>query len=171
MSAEFSRRSFLKYTALTAVAVAGGSLLTGCSGYAPVQHEVGTANVVLKVRSTLDWVEYDEASNTTAFRITVYNGRTNALQVDTSSFSVKADGYLAYMNSNISVTSPDAASTQIKKGETATFVVFAKNLNAYEDGPVLVTFYPDMQYSEYSSNWELDQSALVPSTEDTDETT
>ena len=38
MTGEFSRRSFLKYTALTAVAVAGSSLLTGCSGYAPVQH-------------------------------------------------------------------------------------------------------------------------------------
>ncbi len=40
MTGEFSRRSFLKYTALTAVAVAGGSLLTGCSGYAPVQPRV-----------------------------------------------------------------------------------------------------------------------------------
>ena len=29
MTGEFSRRSFLKYTALTAVAVAGSSLLTG----------------------------------------------------------------------------------------------------------------------------------------------
>ena len=29
MTREFSRRSFLKYTALTAVAVAGSSLLTG----------------------------------------------------------------------------------------------------------------------------------------------
>ena len=30
MTGEFSRRSFLKYTALTAVVVAGSSLLTGC---------------------------------------------------------------------------------------------------------------------------------------------
>ena len=30
MTWEFSRRSFLKYTALTAVAVAGSSLLSGC---------------------------------------------------------------------------------------------------------------------------------------------
>ena len=29
MTGEFSRRSFLKYTALTAVAVAGSSLLSG----------------------------------------------------------------------------------------------------------------------------------------------
>ena len=30
MSMEFSRRSFLKYSALTAVAVAGSGLLSGC---------------------------------------------------------------------------------------------------------------------------------------------
>ena len=30
MTGEFSRRSFLKYTAVAAVAVAGSSLLTGC---------------------------------------------------------------------------------------------------------------------------------------------
>ena len=75
MTGEFSRRSFLKYTALTAVAVAGSSLLTGCSGYAPVQHAVGTSNTVLKVVSTLDWVEYDEETNTTLFRLGVTNGR------------------------------------------------------------------------------------------------
>ena len=32
MTGEFSRRSFLKYTALTAVAVAGSSLLRVCPG-------------------------------------------------------------------------------------------------------------------------------------------
>ena len=40
MTGEFSRRSFLKYTALTAVVVAGSSLLTGCGGDAPVQRAV-----------------------------------------------------------------------------------------------------------------------------------
>ena len=60
MTGEFSRRSFLKYTALTAVAVAGSSLLSGCEyGYNPVQHAPGTSNTVLKVVSTLDWVECD----------------------------------------------------------------------------------------------------------------
>ena len=46
MTGEFSRRSFLKYTALTAVAVAGSSLLTGCSRDAPVQHAPRTRNAV-----------------------------------------------------------------------------------------------------------------------------
>ena len=75
MTGEFSRRSFLKYTALTAVVVAGSSLLTGCGGDAPVQRAVGTSNRVLKVISKLEQVEYDAASDTTTFKLVVTNGR------------------------------------------------------------------------------------------------
>lgn len=48
-------------------------------GYAPVQHAPGTSNTVLKVVSTLDWVECDtddDGSNaTTLFKLVVTNGR------------------------------------------------------------------------------------------------
>ena len=162
MTGEFSRRSFLKYTALTAVAVAGSSLLTGCSGYAPVQHAPGTSNTVLKVVSTLDRVEYDEVTNTTLFRLVVTNGRVNALEVTKANFAVKADGYLAYQNNKLEVTSPDALSHQVKQGETVTYHVRAKELNALTDGPVTLTFYPDLQYSEFNANWELAAEVLEP---------
>lgn len=162
MTGEFSRRSFLKYTALTAVAVAGSSLLTGCSGYAPVQHAPGTSNTVLKVVSTLERVEYDEDTNTTLFRLVVTNGRVNALDVTKANFAVKADRYLAYQNSKLEVTSPDALSHQVKKGETVTYNVLAKGLNALTDGPVTLTFYPDLEYSEFNANWELDVDVLEP---------
>lgn len=164
MTGEFSRRSFLKYTALTAVAVAGSSLLTGCSGYAPVQHAPGTSNTVLKVVSTLDWVEYDEETNTTLFRLVVTNGRNNALEVTKANFAVKADRYLAYQNDKLQVTSPDALSHQVKKNETVTYFVSAKGLNALTDGPVTFTFYPDLEYSEFSANWELTADALKSAT-------
>lgn len=162
MTGEFSRRSFLKYTALTAVAVAGSSLLTGCSGYAPVQHAPGTSNTVLKVVSTLDWVEYDEDTNTTLFRLVVTNGRKNALEVTKANFAVKADGYLADQNNKLEVTSPDALSYQVKQGETVTYHVMAKGLNALTDGPVTLTFYPDLQYPEFNANWELTADVLEP---------
>ena len=162
MTGEFSRRSFLKYTALTAVAVAGSSLLTGCSGYAPVQHAPGTSNTVLKVVSTLDWVEYDEDTNTTLFRLVVTNGRKNALEVTKANFAVKADGYLADQNNKLQVTSPDALSYQVKQGETVTYHVMAKGLNALTDGPVTLTFYPDLQYPEFNANWELTADVLEP---------
>lgn len=162
MTGEFSRRSFLKYTALTAVAVAGSSLLTGCSGYAPVQHAPGTSNTVLKVVSTLDWVEYDEETNTTLFRLVVTNGRKNALEVTKANFAVKAEGYLAYQNDKLQVIYPDSLSHQVKQGETFTYYVKAKGLNALTDGPVTLTYYPDLQYSEFSANWELAADVLEP---------
>lgn len=166
MTGEFSRRSFLKYTALTAVAVAGSSLLTGCSGYAPVQHAPGTSNVVLQVLSTLDRVEYDKETNTTLFRVVVTNGRNNALEVTKANFAVKAEGYLADQNDKLQVTSPDALSYQVKKGETVTYYVQAKGLNALTDGPVTLTFYPDLQYPEFNANWELAAEVLEPDLSD-----
>ena len=57
MSTVFSRRSFLKYTAVAAVAVAGTSLLGGCSGSGAetaIQTTYPSDNVVLKVKSTLE---------------------------------------------------------------------------------------------------------------------
>lgn len=163
MTGEFSRRSFLKYTALTAVAVAGSSLLSGCEyGYNPVQHAPGTSNVVLKVVSTLDRVEYDEESNTTLFRLVVTNGRKNALEVTKANFAVKAEGYLAYQNDKLQVIYPDSLSHQVKQGETFTYYVKAKGLNALTDGPVTLTYYPDLQYSEFSANWELAADVLEP---------
>lgn len=163
MTGEFSRRSFLKYTALTAVVVAGSSLLTGCGGDAPVQRAVGTSNRVLKVVSKLEQVECDAASDTT-FKLVVTNGRNNALEVTKANFAVKADGYLAYQNDKLQVTSPDALSHQVKKGETVTYYVTAKGLNALTDGSVTFTFYPDLEYSEFSANWELTADALKSAT-------
>lgn len=162
MTGEFSRRSFLKYTALTAVAVAGSSLLTGCSGYAPVQHAPGTSNTVLKVVSTLDWVEYDEETNTTLFRLVVTNGRKNALEVTKANFAVKADSYLADQNDKLQVTNPDGLYHQVKNGETVTYNVLAKDLNMLTNGPVTLTFYPDLQYSEFNANWKLTADVLEP---------
>ena len=166
MTGEFSRRSFLKYTALTAVAVAGSSLLTGCSGYAPVKTTVPSSNTVLKVVSTLEQVTYDKETNTMSFRLVVKNGRKNALEVTKANFAVKADGYLAYQNNKLEVTSPDALSHQVKQGETVTYHVRANGLNALTDGPVTLTFYPDLQYSEFNANWELAAEVLEPDLSD-----
>ena len=162
MTGEFSRRSFLKYTALTAVVVAGSSLLTGCGGDAPVQRAVGTSNRVLKVVSKLEQVECDAASDTTTFKLVVTNGRKNALEVTKANFAVKAEGYLAYQNDKLQVIYPDSLSHQVKQGETFTYYVKAKDLNALTDGPVTLTYYPDLQYSEFSANWELAADVLEP---------
>ena len=162
MTGEFSRRSFLKYTALTAVAVAGSSLLTGCGSYSAMKTTVPSSNTVLKVVTKLEQVEYDAANTTTIFKLTVTNGRKNALEVTKANFAVKAEGYLAYQNDKLQVIYPDSLSHQVKQGETFTYYVKAKGLNALTDGPVTLTFYPDLQYSEFSANWELAAEVLEP---------
>ena len=167
MTGEFSRRSFLKYTALTAVVVAGSSLLTGCGSYSAMQKDVGTTNTVLKVVTKLEQVEYDAATNTaTIFKLTVTNGPDsilplNALQVNAENFAVTADRYLAAAGQNLRVTSPDAVNQQVKEGETRTFYVYAKGLNALEKEEVTLTFYPRPQkYSGFNANWALSKDVL-----------
>lgn len=166
MTGEFSRRSFLKYTALTAVAVAGSSLLTGCGRYSAMQYHVGTSNTVLKVVSTLERVEYDAANTTTIFKLTVTNGPgsmlpLNALQVNAENFTVTADGYLAADGQNLRVTSPDATDQQVKKGETCTYYVYAKGLNALKKEEVTLTFYPRPGgLSDFNANWMLTKDVL-----------
>ena len=166
MTGEFSRRSFLKYTALTAVAVAGSSLLTGCGRYSAMQYHVGTSNTVLKVVSTLERVEYDAATTTTTFKLVVTNGpdtllSLNALKVTAENFAVTADGYLAAEGQNLRVTSPDALNLQVKEGETRTFYVYAKDLNALEKEEVTLTFYPRPGgLSDFNANWMLTKDVL-----------
>ena len=114
MSYTFSRRAFLKYSAATAVAVAGASLLGGC--------------------------EYQDPNNPVSKELP------------------------SAITSELQVTSPDALSHQVKKNETVTYFVSAKRLNALTDGPVTFTFYPDLEYSEFSANWELTADALKSAT-------
>ena len=125
-----------------AVAVAGSSLLTGCSGYAPVQTTVPSSNTVLKVVSTLEQVTYDKKTNITSFRLVVKNGRKNALEVTKANFAVKADSYLADQNDKLQVTNPDGLYHQVKNGETVTYNVLAKDLNMLTNGPVTLTSIP-----------------------------
>ena len=54
----------------------------------------------------------------------------------------------------------------VKQGETVTYHVMAKGLNALTDGPVTLTFYPDLQYPEFNANWELAAEVLEPDLSD-----
>ena len=93
MSTVFSRRSFLKYTAVAAVAVAGTSLLGGCSGSGAetaIQTTYPSDNVVLKVKSTLETLEYDPTDGHATFTIHIVNGRKNPIVVSPNRFAVKA---------------------------------------------------------------------------------
>lgn len=168
MDRAFSRRSFLKCTAWTAVAIAGAGLLAGCKEEnTPVQTTPNTSNTVLKVASKLNSAVYENGKM--IFSLSVYNGRKNAIQVDRSSFSVKSsNGYYAYKDSKINVRmvsdqSPkgeDAdnvvVGAQIKQGESANFIIEALDFpELASSDTVTLEFFPDLEYPEHVATWNL----------------
>ena len=72
MSLTFSRRSFLKYTAVAAVAVAGSSMFTGCSkdDNKATRTEYGKITV-LQAQSTLSGATYNASKGELTFDFSV----------------------------------------------------------------------------------------------------
>lgn len=169
MDRAFSRRSFLKCTALTAVAIAGAGLLGGCKqDDIPVQTSPNTSQTVLKVASKLNSSVYEDGKAT--FSFSIYNGRTNAIQVDRSSFIVKVGNrYQAYKDDNINITfQPSSGSDnvvfgpQIKQGESANLIIEALNFPELASGEtVTLIFWPDLEYNEYKATWTLTADKLT----------
>ena len=89
MSLTFSRRSFLKYTAVAAVAVAGSSLLTGCKDddNKATRTEYGKITV-LQAQSTLSGATYNASDSKLTFDFSVKCGRGNPMRVNNSCFYV-----------------------------------------------------------------------------------
>ena len=85
MSLTFSRRSFLKYTAVAAVAVAGSSLLTGCKDddNKATRTEYGKITV-LQAQSTVSGATYDASKGELTFDFSVKCGRGNPMRVNNS---------------------------------------------------------------------------------------
>ena len=104
MSTVFSRRSFLKYTAVAAVAVAGASLFTGCKvdtsdSYNALRTTPGeltvlqvTAAMGTYVEASKSYTAPDVTGMTIAFpfKINIVNGRKNPIVVSPNRFAVKA---------------------------------------------------------------------------------
>lgn len=161
MSTVFSRRSFLKYTAVAAVAVAGTSLLGGCSGSGAetaIQTTYPSENKVLYVKSTLTQAKLD-GSNAT-FTLKIANGRVNPVQVDYKSFGLKfydAQGqliYNSYADGKIDATCLEGESPRIARGKESTFQISATGVPA-DYASLRFTFWPELQYGEYTANWVL----------------
>ena len=172
MSTVFSRRSFLKYTAVAAVAVAGTSLLGGCSGSGAetaIQTTYPSDNVVLKVKSTLEALEYDPKSGNATFTIHIVNGRKNPIVVSPNRFAVKA-----YDKNNNCIANIFVGSTQgslnaalvpgytnpISRGKECICTVIASGLPVMKaedtECPIAslrIIYTPDTEYNEYTANW------------------
>lgn len=173
MARAFSRRSFLKYTAVAAVAVAGSSLLTGCEhGDNPVQTEIGTTNTVLKIKTKLDKASYDSDKAQLDFQLTIYNGRTNPVNLNKNCFVITVGNYCADESQNLDLKFHEGESTDevdyvygptVSNKKTTTLTVSARNLpeSVLQGETVALTYFPEPgKYNEYSASWMLNADAL-----------
>lgn len=168
MSFEFSRRNFMKYTAVAAVALAGASLFTGCKNsgdsYNLLKEGAGELTV-LQVTAAMG--KYDDKSKkytapdittgtTIEFPMKITNNRTNPIYVTPNNFKVVVTSSDGKTVKKYSVTIEDALKdTNLKKGSSVSGNVTAQGVDLKEGDVVVLTYCPDLQYNEYSLNWKL----------------
>lgn len=181
MSTVFSRRSFLKYTAVAAVAVAGTSLLGGCSGSGAetaIQTTYPSDNVVLKVKSTLESLEYNPKSGNATFVIHIVNGRKNPIVVSSNRFAVKAydknnnciaNIFVGSTQGNVTARLDSGEPNPISRGKECTYTVMASGLPVMKaedtECPIAslrIIYTPDTEYNEYTANWIISPDTTVP---------
>lgn len=171
MSLTFSRRSFLKYSAVAAVAVAGSSMFTGCSkdDNKATRTEYGKITV-LQAQSTLSGATYNASDNASESKLTfdfsVKCGRGNPMRVNNSCFYV---GITSTDDSGKETTkkyasdfgnlmiSQELYNAQLKKDKTAEGTVTISGVSSLGKKDVVTFFYqPDADpYTEYGATWEL----------------
>ena len=100
MSLEFNRRSFLKYSAAAAVAVAGSSLLVGCGE--DEYQKTGKIGSTLKLMGTFKTYKSTDASN--AGKAPAYAGTTFTCTVNIKCTTKKVPLYVTNECFELTVT-------------------------------------------------------------------
>ena len=162
MSYTFSRRAFLKYSAATAVAVAGASLLGGCEyqdPQNPVSKKLPSAiTSELQVIAGLKTMKI--AGGTCTLEVDIESARANPIPLDPYRFSVAVKGTEdkpVYFSDNWGgVRILDAKNSRIEQKKPVTLHLAASNFPELQDGDtVLFQYIPIRENSEYSMNWEI----------------
>ena len=164
MSYTFSRRAFLKYSAATAVAVAGASLLGGCEykdPKNPVCKELpGMITSDMQVVAGLRSMKIENGTGTCTLEMDIESARTNPIPLDPYRFSLAvkdAEGtqrYLSMNNGGMQVL--NAENSRIEQKKPITVHLKASNFPTLQDGDTVVFQYiPIRENSEYSMNWEI----------------
>ena len=172
MSFAFSRRSFLKYTAVAAVAVAGASLFTGCKidtsdSYNALRTTPGeltvlqvTAAMGTYVEASKSYTAPDVTGTTIVFPFKITNGRANPIYVNPNNFKAtvlndKDEVIAKYTAINGLSLDPRLCDTNLKKDASVSGDVKLTLGAALEPGQsIVLTYCPDLQYNEYSLNWK-----------------
>lgn len=162
MSYTFSRRAFLKYSAATAVAVAGASLLGGCE-YQDPQNPVcktlpGAITSDLQVIAGLRSMKIE--NGTCTLEVDIESARANPIRLTTDCFSIAVKDsednqrYFSLKNGGVQIL--DAENSRIEQKKPVTLHLAASNFPELQDGDtVLFQYIPISENSEYSMNWEI----------------
>ena len=162
MSYTFSRRAFLKYSAATAVAVAGASLLGGCEyqdPQNPVSKELPSAiKSDLQVIAGLRSMKIE--NGTCTLEVDIESARANPIRLVTDCFSIAVKDsednqrYFSLKNGGVQIL--DAENSRIEQKKPVTLHLAASNFPELQDGDtVLFQYIPIRENSEYSMNWEI----------------
>ena len=172
MSYTFSRRDFMKYSAVAAVAVAGSSMFTGCSLFSNPNRPTGKTGDTLKPGSkicnaTLTAPTYTTGSFKCHFKIYTQV----SLQISSAHFQVQvtdADGKVTYYNNNTttdSVLSLNGAdnSANYDAGKTVEFDLSANITIPAGTSSVQVVYLPKLvaqgkpsdAYSDIFATWDV----------------
>lgn len=162
MSYTFSRRAFLKYSAATAVAVAGASLLGGCE-YQDPQNPVcktlpGAIKSDLQVIAGLKSMKIEKGTCT--LEVDIESARANPIPLDPYCFSVAVkdaeDKPVYFSGNNGGVRILDAENSLIQQKKPITIHLAADHFPTLEEGQTVVfKFMPIRENSEYSMTWEI----------------
>lgn len=162
MSYTFSRRAFLKYSAATAVAVAGASLLGGCEYQDPknpVSKELPSAiTSELQVIAGLKSMKIEKGTCT--LEVDIESARANPIPLNPYCFSVAVkdakDEPVYFSGNNGGVRLLDAKDPQIQQKKPITIHLAADKFPDLAEGQTVVFKYiPISENSEYSMNWEI----------------
>lgn len=162
MSYTFSRRAFLKYSAATAVAVAGASLLGGCE-YQDPKNPVcktlpGAIKSDLQVIAGLKSMKIEKGTCT--LEVDIESARANPIPLDPYRFSVAVkdvEGNPVYFSGNNGgVRILDAKDPLIQQKKPITIHLAADHFPTLEEGQTVVfKFMPIRESPEYSMTWEI----------------
>lgn len=162
MSYTFSRRAFLKYSAATAVAVAGASLLGGCE-YQDPKNPVcktlpGAIKSDLNVIAGLKSMKIEKGTCT--LEVDIESARANPIRLTTDCFSIAvkdSEGKSRYFSMNYGgVQILNAENLRIEQKKPITLHLAAANFPELQDGDtVLFQYIPIRENSEMSLTWEI----------------
>lgn len=163
MSYTFSRRAFLKYSATTAVAMAGAGLLGGCEfkdPNNPVSKELpSTLTSRLQVIASLNTMKI--ADSTCTLEVEIQSARVNPIRLTADCFSVAvkdAEGnqrYLSLSNGGVQIKSAENLYLQKKKSTKVQLAAIGFPKELEEGDTVIFKFIPVCENSEMSLTWEI----------------